>query len=113
MSDDDRIPTAVWVDAQLRKFQAEGKSCYVMNKGAYATGTVILKINLLGSGCFLLQQQRNLDGELGWMRLMKGEVVSEITVDDYIRRAIDRDPDLWAIEIEDKEGINPFEGKIF
>ena len=113
MSDDDRIPTAVWVDAHLRKLQSDGKSCYIVNKGAYATGTVLLKINTLGQGCLLLQQQRNLDGELGWMMLMKGEKVPEPEVDEYLRRAVDRDPDVWAIEIEDREGLNPFEGKIF
>lgn len=113
MSEDDRIPTAVWVDAHLRKFQADGKSFYIVNKGAYASGTVLLKINLLGPGCLLLQQQRNFDGELGWMKLLKGEVTPEREADDFIRRAIDRDPDLWAIEIEDKQGQNPFEGPIF
>lgn len=113
MSENDRIPTAVWVDAHLRKFQSDGKSCYILNKGAYATGTVLLKINTLGQGCLLLQQQRNLDGELGWMKLMKGEMTPEPDVDDYIHRAVDRDPDVWAIEIEDREATNPFEGKVF
>lgn len=113
MSADDRIPVSVWIDAHLRKLQAEGKSCYIINKGAYASGTVLLKINLLGAGSLLLQQQRDLDGDLGWMKLMKGEITPEREVDDYIRRAVDRDPDLWAIEVEDREGLNPFEGKIF
>jgi len=113
MSEDDRIPTAVWIDAHLRKLQADGKSCYIINRGAYASGTVMLKINLLGPGCLLLQQQRHLDGELGWMKLMKGELTPESAVDEYVRRAVDRDSDLWVIEIEDKEGLNPFEGKIF
>ncbi len=113
MSGDDRIPTAVWVDAHLRKFQSDGKSCYIVNKGAYATGTVLLKINTLGQGCLILQQQRNLDGELGWMKLMKGEHIPEPQADEYLHKAIDRDPDIWAIEIEDREGLNPFEGKVF
>ena len=113
MALDDRIPAAVWIDAYLRKFQADGKSYYIINKGAHAAGTVILKINLLGPGCLLLQQQRNLDGELGWMKLLKGKIIPERDADDYIRRALDRDPDLWAVEIEDKAGQNPFEGKTF
>ena len=111
--DDGRIPTAVWVDAHLRKLQAEGKSCYIANKGAYASGTVLLKINTLGQGCWLLQQQRTVEGTLGWMRLMKGDAVPEPQADEYIRKAIDRDPDIWAIEIEDRAGENPFEGPIF
>ncbi len=110
---DDRIPTAVWIDAHLRKLQSEGKSCYIVNKGAYASGTVLLKINTLGQGCLMLQQQRHPDGDLGWMKLMKGQMVPEGEADEYIRRAVDRDPDLWAVEIEDREGFNPFEGRIF
>ncbi|QQG35554.1 MAG: DUF1491 family protein [Micavibrio aeruginosavorus] len=113
MSQDDRIPIAVWIDAHLRKWQADGRCCYILNKGAYASGTILLKINLLGPGCLLLQQQRNLDGDLGWMKLLKGGIRPETEADDYICRAIDRDPDLWVIEIEDREGLNPFEGKIF
>lgn len=110
---DDRIPTAVWVDAHLRKFHSEGKSCYIVNKGAYAAGTVLLKINTLGQGCLILQQQRDINGVLGWMRLLKGEAVAEPQADEYIRKAIDRDPDIWAIEVEDRAAQNPFEGKIF
>ncbi len=113
MSDDDRIPVAVWIDAHLRKLQSEGKNCYIANKGAYAAGTVLLKINTLGQGCLLFQQQRDLDGRLGWMKLMKGGSVAESEADEYIRRAVDRDPDLWAIEVENREGVNPFEGKVF
>lgn len=113
MSEDNRIPTAIWVDAHLRKFQADGKSFYIINKGAYATGTVLLKINTLGQGFLLQQQQRHLNGEMGWMKLMKGEIAAEPQVDDFIHRALDRDPDLWVIEIEDRTGLNPFEGKIF
>ena len=49
---------------------------------------------------------------MGWLALFKGEVVAEKEVDDTVRRSIARDPDLWVIEIEDKDMTNPFEGKI-
>ncbi len=73
----------------------------------------MLKISDMRGQCKLLQQQRDLDGEMGWMQLFKGEMVAEREADEYIRRAVDRDPDLWAVEIEDQDMNNPFEGKVF
>lgn len=110
---DDRLPTELWVDAHLHHITAEGGTYYIINKGALASGTVLLKISNMQGECRVMQQQRDLDGEMGWMALFKGEVVAEREADDYIRRAIDRDPDLWAIEIENKDMESPFEGKVF
>lgn len=73
----------------------------------------MLKMYALGEGELLMQQQRNLEGEMGWMALFKGAVTPEAEVDAYIARSVGRDPDLWAIEIEDREKRNPFEGKVF
>ncbi|MDY0030022.1 MAG: DUF1491 family protein [Pseudobdellovibrionaceae bacterium] len=109
---DVRLPTSVWLDAHLRRLNVEGKSYYIVNKGAFASGTILLKIALLESNARLLTQVRNMDGELCWMAALREETMPEQQVDDYIRRAIDRDPDVWVIEIEDRLGENPFEGKI-
>ncbi len=111
MTDD--IPASIWIDSHLRALNAVGKSYYIIHKGAYAAGTVLLKINALNKTCLLQQQQRDSDGKLGWLALFKGAVASEEEADSYIQRAIDRDPDLWAIEVEDRELQNPFEGKVF
>jgi hypothetical protein len=111
--DDDRLPTSLWVDAHLQQLTRQGVPYYIINKGAYASGTVMLKLFAPGQGCRLLQQQRDLDGLMGWMALFKGQTVKEAEADAYIQRAIDRDPDLWVIEIEDKAMTNPFEGKVF
>ena len=108
---DDRLPTSLWVDAHLRRLDLEAIPYYVVNKGAPSSGTVMVKINGLGNGCILLQQQRDFDGEMGWMKMLDGE--EEKQIDVHIRRCLDRDPDLWVIEVEDSKLENPFEGKIF
>ena len=110
--DDTRLPTSIWLDAHLRRLNEQGKSYYIVNKGAFASGTVLLKIALLNGNAHLLTQVRNMDGELCWMAALREEIMPEQQVDDYIKRAIDRDPDVWAIEIEDRQGENPFEGKV-
>lgn len=111
--DDGRIPTALWVEGHLRRLGQQGVPYYIANKGAYASGTVLLKLNGLEEGCLLLQQQRDINGVLGWMALFDGEKTEENKVDEYISRAIERDPDLWAIEIEDRSLSNPFDGEVF
>ena len=110
---DDRLPTALYLDAHFRRLDAEGVFYYVPHKGAHVSGTILVKINGFENGCVLLQQQRDLGGSLGWMKLFKGMTVEESEVDAYIQRAVGRDPDIWVIEIEDRQLKNPFEGKVF
>lgn len=106
---DDRIPTALWVEGHLRRLNAEGVPYYITQKGAYAGGLVLLKINTLTDGCLLLTQQRDFEtNKLGWANALEQEQVAESDADAYIRRATQRDPDLWVIEVEDREGRNPF-----
>lgn len=109
---DDRLPAGLWVEAQLRRLTETGTPYYLVNKGAYSSGTVILKLNALEKGVQVLTQQRDLNGELGWLAVLRGEWVAEAEADAYIRRAVERDPDVWVIEIEDRSQTNPFEGKL-
>lgn len=108
----DRLPVSIWIDAHLRRLNEIGQGYYILNKGSFAAGTVIVKINLLNGFSLLLTQIRDMDGNLGWMNALKQERVAETDADAYIRRAVDRDPDIWVIEVEDREGVNPFEGKL-
>jgi hypothetical protein len=112
MSDEPRLPISVWIDAHLRRLNEQGRGYYIVNKGAFAAGTVLIKVALLNGKARILTQIRDENGDLGWMNALKDETVAESDADAYIRRAVDRDPDLWAIEIEDREGVNPFEGKV-
>jgi hypothetical protein len=102
------LPTGLWLEAHLRRLDQQFKPYYIINRGNHGSGTVLLKINGLGAGFKLLQQERNLDGVLVWVNALNTEMIEETKADDYIRRAITRDPDVWAIEIEDSSLINPF-----
>ena len=109
----ERLPTELWVTAHLRRLMAEGLPAYVVHKGAPASGTVMVKIVMQGAGCRLFNQARDSEGNMGWMDIYESKTVDETAADQYIQRSIARDPDIWVVEVEDKSGKNPFEGKIF
>jgi hypothetical protein len=110
---DDRLPSNVWIMAQVRRSNSDGIPAMVVRKGEAQTGTLLLKLNLFEQGCRVLSQARDLDGVLGWLAAFDRAVVPEAEADAYIARATARDPDLWVVEIEDRTGRNPFEGKEF
>ena len=110
---EERIPTEIWVTAVMRQCMTKGIPVTVAHKGAPAAGTVMVKIFVQGQGCKLLNQSRDEDGKLGWMDIFEGTLVEERKADDYITRTTKRDPDIWVVEVEDRSGANPFEGKVF
>jgi hypothetical protein len=110
---DNRLPTEVTVSACLRQCSARAIPAYVLHKGAAASGTIMVKIVLPRKQCKFLNQSRDIDGNLGWMHVFDEEIVDEKRADDYISRSIQRDPDVWVVEVEDASGESPFEGKIF
>lgn len=103
IADDTRIPTHLWVEAEMRRVSSEGIGVYVLARGDKTGGMVIQKISNLSGDCRLLGQQRDLFGKLVWINLLQEDIVPESEADAYIQRAIARDPDLWVVEIEDRE----------
>ncbi len=106
---DNRLPTALWVDAVLANIRASGGFYYIPHTGDHSTGLIMLKLNGLSQGCKVLTQQRSLDGDLLWVNALEHEIVSEKDADAYIARSVNRDPDIWVIEIEDTNMCNPFD----
>jgi len=109
---DDRLPTELWVKAHLRRCHVEAIPVFVLHKGEATGGTVLLKVLQREVGCRVLSQIRDMDGRLGWLSALGPAPVAETDADSYIQRAIARDPDLWVIEVETRDGSHPFEGKM-
>lgn len=108
---DDEIPLDLWIAAQTRSCAREGVSAIVTRKGACASGTLILKINRLDGTADLYSQIR-LDEERVWMNMSAKGPLPEAEADATIEREASFDPDLWVVEIEDKQGRTWFQGRV-
>ena len=107
-----RIATELWVMAHIRLCSAQGVAATVVKRGDDWGGAVVIKLNLLSGGFKVLTQSRDIEGNVAWLQAKEGAVLAEAEADDYIKRQTTRDPDLWVIEIEDREGRIPFAGKL-
>jgi len=106
----DRLPTALYVDAHLKNLTAQAKFYHFIQKGNHSSGIVMLKLNNLQGKVKLIVQERDfMTDQMTWAAALEEEIVDEPQADEYIQRAISRDPDLWVIEIEDRDMQNPFE----
>jgi len=112
MSDEPRLKAGLWVRALVRACLAQGITATVARRGDPDAGAVLIKQNLLGGGFRVLSQVRTGDGRAAWLRAGGDPPITEAVADAYIARQIDRDWDLWVVEIEDRDGRLPLGGEI-
>lgn len=107
-----RLKTEFWVQACVRRANIDGIAVTVMYKGDPTRGSVIVKLNRFEGGCTVLAETRDKEGARAWIRGTGLEPVEEAVADAYIARNRKYDPDLWVVEVEDRQGRLPFDDKI-
>ncbi|MGQ0742311.1 MAG: DUF1491 family protein [Alphaproteobacteria bacterium] len=102
-----RLKSAVYVHALMRRAETEGAHAFLVRRGAEEAGAVFLKVNRLDGTCMVLARAREgREGRLVWTRPL-GERTDEAGAGEYFARQIRFDPDIWIVEIEDRQG-RPF-----
>lgn len=107
-----RLASEVWVRACVRRADLEGIAVAVVRRGDPTSGAILVKLNRRELGCTVLAETVTAEGRRAWFRGTGPEPVAEAAADDYIARNRRRDPDIWVIEIEDREGRLPFDAEI-
>jgi hypothetical protein len=107
-----RLKTGLAVQAAVRLCGMRAVPVVVTRRGDPDAGTILVKLNQLERGCTVLTQTRSKDGAPAWLRATGPTPVSEADADAYIARQAKRDPDLWIVEVEDRDGGSPFPGAI-
>lgn len=98
-----RLKSGIFVRALIRRAEAAGAQGFVVRKGAEEAGAVFIKIARLDGTARVLTQARDGDGELVWAQPL-GESAPEDKAAAYFERQAKFDPDIWIVEIEDRQG---------
>lgn len=97
------LSTDVWVAALIRRAELGGAFAVVVRKGDARAGAVLVKVLNRGDGrARLYAEATRMDGDRVWMQPARSEEETEL--DRYIERAARIDPDVWVVEIEDRQG---------
>ncbi len=106
-----RLKARIIVQSAVRQAGLRGIPATVVRRGDPDAGQVYVKVNRGPEiGCTILAPSRDYDtGALTW-RMATGEApVPEADADALVERERAIDPDLWVVEIEDRDGWHPFD----
>ena len=100
-----RLSASLWVDALVRRANVGAASAYIVSRGDAERGDVLVKVSTLDGQARLYRPSIDMDGQRIFLDLsVQGIGPDEASVDAYLGRETARDPDVWVLEIEDREG---------
>lgn len=102
MTVEPRLTAEFWVSAYLTRLRLAGIPVFVTTRGDATAGAVIVKVNRLDRTARAFQRSFDpMTGDRMWALLAEGV---EMDVDAALDRQRGYDPDLWVIEVEDRDG---------
>jgi len=97
-----RLTADLWVAAYLNRLRLADIPAFVVRRGDATAGAVLVKLNTLDGRAALWQRSVDLmTGDRRWVVLAEGP---EAEIDASVTRQRGFDPDLWVIEVEDRQG---------
>ena len=101
------VKSEIWVQAFLRRSFAQGQYGAVLRKGAPEAGAIYLVVNRLDGRNFLYGPPPGPAydelGERIWEQVRR-ESVDPLELQKIITSLTRIDPDIWVVEIEDRDG---------
>ncbi len=108
-----RLKSGLWVAAYVRRCHLEGAFAAVRRRGAEEAGAIFIKINRLDGTAILFGpapqsafDQAKPSDRAFTACLGSPKMAADAEVESYLAREIRFDPDVWIVEVEDREGRN-------
>ena len=107
-----RLKSGIWVSAYIRRCATEGLHAVVRRRGAEEAGAVFVKIDRLDGTADLFgpaPQSAFEDShpiERAFTACLKTQPAPNADTESYLAKQLRFDPDLWVVEVEDRQGRN-------
>jgi hypothetical protein len=107
-----RLRSDIFVSALIRRAEIEGAMAMLRRRGAPEAGAIFVKLDRLdGRAALYGPAPQSVEIPEGvarlFVRLHDEDWRDPLTLEQRLQREISFDPDLWIVEIEDREG-RPF-----
>jgi hypothetical protein len=105
-----RLKSAIWVAAYLRRAQVAGAFAVLRRRGAEEAGAIFVKVDRRDGTAELYgpAPQAMFDeaqpAERAFVACLPAQPVPDADAEAYLARQLRFDPDLWIVEVEDREG---------
>lgn len=99
------LKAGIWINAQVRLCNQSHMPAMVRRRGDNNAGSILIIIDRLDGTSYVLSQIRDADGLRNWLKVTGAEPVPYIESEAYIQRRTRTDPDIWVLEIEDRDNI--------
>ena len=111
---EDVLKSEILIKSAIKIAQKDGVPIYIRKKGDLDAGIILIKIDLLNGTGKLLRRNLNYSikknaNVIEYNQLHKANVLVEEEIEKKISAETIIDPDIWIVEIEDKNGKNYFE----
>lgn len=106
-----RLKAEIWVKALIRRAQSGGAQAALVKRGDRDGGSMLVRVNLLDGRSLLFSPMTDMNDERVW-HARGGAALPNAEIEAQIARDVARDPDVWLVEIEDKQARHFIEERV-
>ncbi len=108
------LKSEILINAGIRASKRNFTNAYVTKRGDSEAGAIFVKVDTLDGYAKLFTRNLKYDlinenNVVEFVNLYPEKKLQNIDIDKRITKEIEIDSDCWIVEIEDKEGRNPFQ----